>query len=103
MVLRILSGEEAEPFLEVREVDVGDRYLVCSDGLSDYVPDDAIAAAMGFEDPQRSPQELIRLVFNHGSQDNITCIVAEVVDGTSGYNIAITIGAPGKSATVSHL
>ncbi len=103
MVLKILSGDDAEPFLEVREVDVGDRYLICSDGLSDYVPDDAIAQAMSLADPQRCPQQLIRLAFNHASQDNITCIVAEVVDGSSGYNIAITIGSPGKSATLSQL
>lgn len=103
MVLKILSGENVDPFFEAREVDVGDRYLICSDGLSDYVPDDAIAEALLLADAQRCPQELIRLAFNHRSQDNITCIVAEVVEGSSGYNIAITIGSPGKAATVAHL
>lgn len=103
IVLKILSGNEVEPFLEVREVDVGDRYLICSDGLSDYVPEELIGEVMALADPQRCPQALIRLAFNHRSQDNITCIVGEVVEGSSGYNIAITIGAAGRSATVSHL
>lgn len=103
LVLKILSGENVDPYFEVREVDVGDRYLICSDGLSDYVSDDALAQALRLADPQRVIQQLIRLAFNNDSQDNVTCIAAEVVEGASGYNIAITIGSPGKSATVAHI
>lgn len=103
VVLKVLTGQPVEPYLQIREVDPGDRYLICSDGLSDYVSAEAIARTLTIPDPQGCPQQLIRLAFNHGSQDNITCIVGEVVEGSSGYNIAITIGAPGKSATVSHL
>ncbi|MGH2757033.1 MAG: PP2C family protein-serine/threonine phosphatase, partial [Actinomycetota bacterium] len=36
MVLKVLTGHPVEPFFEIREVVVGDRYLICSDGLSDY-------------------------------------------------------------------
>jgi serine/threonine protein phosphatase PrpC len=63
MVLKVLTGQAVEPFFEVREVDVGDRYLICSDGLSDCVPDDAILQALRIPDPQGCPQQLIRLVF----------------------------------------
>jgi serine/threonine protein phosphatase PrpC len=89
-----------DPFFEIREVDPGDRYLICSDGLSDYVPEQAIARALHISDPQGCPQQLIRLALQHGSRDNITCIVGEVAEGHSGYNIAMMAGASGKSATV---
>lgn len=99
-VLKVLTGEPVEPFLEIREVDPGDRYLICSDGISDYAPAEAIHEGLRIFDPQRCPQQLIRSALQHGSQDNLTCIVAEVVKGPSGYNIAITTGAPGNNATV---
>jgi serine/threonine protein phosphatase PrpC len=41
---------------------------------------------------------LIRLALQHDSQDSITCIVADVVEGTSGYNIALLTGAAGHDA-----
>jgi protein phosphatase len=96
MVLKVVTGRPVEPFLEVRKAYSGDRYLICSDGLSDYVPVQAIARTLRLSDPQRCPQELIRLALRHGSEDNITCIVADVVEGRSGYNIAMTAGASGS-------
>ncbi|MDP9068001.1 MAG: protein phosphatase 2C domain-containing protein [Actinomycetota bacterium] len=100
MVLKVLTGQETEPFFEVRETDPGDRYLICSDGLSDYVTSEEIVAILEMPDPQRRPQELIRLALRHGSQDNITCVVGDVVRGPSGYNIAMLTGAPGSTASV---
>jgi serine/threonine protein phosphatase PrpC len=98
IVLKILAGRDDEPHLEVRETDPEDRYLICSDGLSDYVPAEEIAAVMENDDPRRWPQELVRLALQRGSQDNITCVAGEVVEGSSGYNIAIRTGAPGREA-----
>ena len=103
MVLKVLTGEGVEPHVEVREADPGDRYLICSDGLSDYVDDDAIAGTLALPDPQRCTQKLIRLALQNGSQDNITCVVGEVTVGHSGYDIAITTGAPGPTATVARI
>jgi serine/threonine protein phosphatase PrpC len=100
VVTKVLTGADVEPFLEVRATRPGDRYLICSDGLSDYVPLHAIAQGLSLSDPLRCPQELIRMALQHGSQDNITCIVGEVTDGYSGFNIALTIGASGSAATV---
>lgn len=103
IVTKVLTGEDVEPFLEVREADPGDSYLICSDGLSDYVPVHVIAEVLrGTSHPQRCPQELIRLALRHGSQDNITCIVADLTEQESGCNIAITTGAPGTAASVVH-
>lgn len=100
IVTQVLTGDPIQPHFEIREVNPGDRYLLCSDGLSDYVPSEAIAEGLRSPDPQGCPQELIRLAMRAGTRDNVTCIVGDVVEGPSGYNIAITVGAAGKSATV---
>lgn len=100
MILKVLTGQETEPFFEIREIDPGDRYLICSDGLTDYVSSREIAAVLQMSDPQQRPQQLIRLALRHGSQDNITCVVGDVVEGSSGYNIAMLAGAPGSKACV---
>jgi serine/threonine protein phosphatase PrpC len=68
--------------------------------LSDYVSAVEIAGVLEMPDPQRRPQELVRLALRHGSQDNITCVVGDVVEDESGYNIAMLAGAPGSKATV---
>ena len=98
MLLKVLTGQQIEPHFEIREVDRGDRYLVCSDGLSDHVSDEEIAEVLQLPDPQQRPQQLIRLALRRGSQDNITCVVGDVVWEPSGYNIAMLAGAPGDEA-----
>jgi len=100
MVLKVLTGREVEPSVKTLQAKPRDRYLICSDGLSDYVPLDAISDALSLPDPQRCTQALIRLALQRGSQDNITSIVADVVGGESGYNIAILTGAAGRDATL---
>lgn len=60
---------------------VGDRYLVCSDGLFNEVDDARIAATLRrLADPQEACRELVRLANEGGGRDNITCVVVDVVD-----------------------
>jgi PPM family protein phosphatase len=66
--------------LSIRDVRVGDRYLVCSDGLSSYVGEQTIAEALGSSDPQTSCDRLVDLALRAGGLDNVTCIVADIVD-----------------------
>ncbi|MEV6650157.1 Stp1/IreP family PP2C-type Ser/Thr phosphatase [Streptomyces sp. NPDC051219] len=82
LLMRALgSGEHVEPDLSIREVRAGDRYLICSDGLSGVVShqtmEDTLASYQG---PQETVQELIQLALRGGGPDNITCIVADVLD-----------------------
>ena len=93
MVLKVLIGETLEPALEKRGTQPGDRFLICSDGLSDYVPFEEIEETLQISDPQRCPQELIRLAMRHGSKDNVTCIVADVLDEETGYDVPLLSGA----------
>ena len=62
----------------------GDRWMICSDGVSDYLPDDAIADVLrGAGDPQAAADETVRLALDAGSRDNVTAAVADVVDGAA--------------------
>lgn len=65
--------------LEARE---GDRYLLCSDGLSDVVTDEAIATALAsYPEAQECAEQLVKLAVQAGGPDNITVIVADVTAG----------------------
>ena len=100
MVLKVLTGREIEPSVKTLQAEPRDRFLICSDGLSDYVPPNAISDLLSLSDPQRCTQALIRVALQRGSQDNITCIVADIVDGDTGYNIGLLTGAAGREATL---
>lgn len=66
------------------EAVVGDRVLLCSDGLSNEVSDDEIGAALGRQpDPGRAARELVRLARAHGGSDNTTVVVVDVVQDDS--------------------
>lgn len=82
LLMRALgSGEHVEPDLSVREVRVGDRYLICSDGLSGVVSHQTLEDTLaGYQAPDETVQELIQLALRGGGPDNITCIVADVLD-----------------------
>ena len=85
LLLRALDGRSvAEPDLSVHDAQVGDRYLLCSDGLSGVVTDETLRETMAtIEDPDAVTRQLIELALHGGGPDNITCIVADVVDTTT--------------------
>src|SRR5690348_14046669 len=82
LVMRALqSGTEAEPDLSILPAKAGDRYMVCSDGLSDVVTEATLRETLTrFADRDQAVTELIELAIRGGGPDNITCIVADVVD-----------------------
>ncbi len=60
---------------------VGDRYLICSDGLFNEVDDSRIAATLRrLADPNEACRELVRLANEGGGRDNITCVIVDVID-----------------------
>lgn len=82
LVTRVLTGDEGdEPDLAMREARVGDRYLVCSDGLSGFVARDTIQEVLeqGMP-PGRTADRLVELALRAGAPDNVTCIIGDVVD-----------------------
>jgi PPM family protein phosphatase len=85
LLLRALDGtSEAEPDLSVYEAKAGDRYLLCSDGLSSVVSEDTLHRILAtVPDPEGAVLQLVELAIKGGGPDNITCIVADVVDSAS--------------------
>ncbi|CAM5624870.1 protein phosphatase [Streptomyces spiroverticillatus] len=82
LLMRALgSGDHVEPDLSIREVRAGDRYLICSDGLSGVVSHQTMEETLAsYQGPQETVQHLIELALRGGGPDNITCIVADVLD-----------------------
>ncbi len=93
LIMRALTGHEVEPTLIMREARVGDRYLLCSDGLSDPVSQDTILEALQIEDVVESADRLIELALRGGGPDNVTVVVADVVDYDYGQTQPILAGA----------
>lgn len=95
LLLRALTGHEVDPSLAVREARAGDRYLLCSDGLSSVVTQETIREALQISDPQQCADRMIELALKGGGPDNVTVIVADVVDVEFGDNAPIVGGAAG--------
>jgi len=71
------SEEEVHVDMDLFPLEDGDRLMLCSDGLTDGVDDDAIAAALGAAQPSADvAQKLLQCALDAGGRDNITVIVA---------------------------
>ncbi|MEI7593083.1 MAG: Stp1/IreP family PP2C-type Ser/Thr phosphatase [Actinomycetes bacterium] len=75
---------------EVRPV-VGDRYVLCSDGLFNEVDENRMAATLRkLADPTDAARELVRLANEGGGRDNITVVIVDVVnDGSDSGEVAV--------------
>ena len=83
-VLTRALGIEAEVALDIWEMaaEIGDRFLLCSDGLTNELPDAEIADILArATDPQAAVSELVGRARGHGGMDNVTVVVADVADG----------------------
>lgn len=63
--------------MEKRE---GDRWLVCSDGLHNMVPDEQIAEVLKSLEGERAAEKLLELAIEHGGQDNISFVLGLVTE-----------------------
>lgn len=95
VVTRVLTGTDGdEPDIGAREAQVGDRYLLCSDGLSGFVAADTIAEIVSDgRSPAETADELVALALKAGAPDNVTVVVGDVVDGTNGSTQPQIVGA----------
>ncbi|MEU5287700.1 MerR family transcriptional regulator [Streptomyces sp. NPDC020755] len=89
LLLKALVGEArsapvavaGRPDVSLREVMAGDRYLLCSDGLSAVVDEAELrAAVIAAEDPEAAVRRLVGLAREAGGPDNVACVVADVVE-----------------------
>ena len=80
---RFLDGRRdgRSPDLTVLQLRPGSRLLLCSDGLSSYVPHELIRSTLNSADtPTRAVDTLVVLALAHGGRDNITVIVVDIAD-----------------------
>lgn len=80
LILKALTGEPVEPTAVIREARVGDRYLLCSDGLSDPVSTETIAETLATGTVEEAADRLVQLALRSGGPDNITVVLADVLD-----------------------
>jgi len=93
LLTRALDGRDVDPDFSVREARASDRYLLCSDGLSGVVSPETMAEALRIADPRAAADRLISLALRGGGPDNITCIVADIVDVGLGDAAPVVGGA----------
>lgn len=82
LVTRVLTGrEDDEPDLSLREAKPGDRLLLCSDGLPDYVARSTIEDIItGDGTPAEIADALIAIALKAATRDNVTVVVADVIE-----------------------
>ncbi|CUR54609.1 Protein phosphatase 2C domain protein [metagenome] len=97
VVVRSLHGD---PAMVIEEIDlielvgrVGDRYLVCTDGLTDLIDEDRIAEVLLIKDPHSAAARLVEDALVAGGTDNVTCLVFDIIDGPQVVGDGMLLGA----------
>ncbi|MFC6885736.1 MerR family transcriptional regulator [Actinomadura yumaensis] len=84
LLSRALGGGAVSPDIRLHDVLPGDRYLLCTDGLSAVVPRDEIESALASAPtPDDAADALVALATGHGAPDNVSCVVADAAPGGS--------------------
>ncbi|MEU7903763.1 protein phosphatase 2C domain-containing protein [Actinoplanes sp. NPDC049118] len=97
LLTRALDGRDIDPEYSVRQVLKGDRYLICSDGLSGVVSAETIDESMrDIPDPQVCVERLVQLALRGGGPDNITVVIADATDADIMEQAPIVGGAAAR-------
>jgi len=97
LMMRAIDGIHAvDVDLSIREAHLGDRFLVCSDGLCGVIDEAAITECLAADDLTRAVTELIDAAMRKGGPDNITVVVADIVEDTNETD-AVVIGSASES------
>ena len=79
LVTQAVQGGDVRPAGRMVPIRPGDRFLLCSDGLTDYVPDEEISETLRTRADRRAcAAELIERTRAAGAPDNVTVIVCDV-------------------------
>ncbi|MEU7588116.1 protein phosphatase 2C domain-containing protein [Micromonospora sp. NPDC049230] len=81
VVTQALQGDEVTPSYSTMVPRVGDRWLLCSDGLSNVVRPDTLAEVLrDYPDRTACTAKLIDLALHAGAPDNVSVVVADVLE-----------------------
>ena len=81
VLLRVLGDVDAAPEIDTKVLDTrpGDRWLLCSDGLSSYVSEDKISAILGsVRTSQGAADRMVKESLDHGAPDNVTVLILDI-------------------------
>jgi serine/threonine protein phosphatase PrpC len=83
VLMRVLGDVDAAPEVDTQVLDThtGDRWLLCSDGLSSYVSEERITEILATAGtPDTVADALVKESLDHGAPDNVTVVVVDVLD-----------------------
>jgi serine/threonine protein phosphatase PrpC len=97
VLMRVLGDVDAAPEIDTATLGTqpGDRWLICSDGLSSYLAEERIkkALAMGL-DAEQTARRLVKETLDHGAPDNVTVVIVDVDEsGDSSLDEPVTVGS----------
>ena len=105
VLMRVLGDVDITPEIDTMVVDTqpGDRWLLCSDGLTGYVPESEIASVLSRQpDAAEAGQQLIEATLENGAPDNVTIVIVGVdADRPSGVPQPSLVGAAGAPLSYS--
>src|SRR5256885_11455698 len=102
LLTRALDGRDIDPEYSVRQAVPGDRYLICSDGLSGVVSAETIGQSLReYPDPNQCVDRLVQLAPRGGGPDNVTGIVADVANQDIPQQRPIVGGAAARDRGVT--
>jgi protein phosphatase len=97
VLMRVLGDVDAAPEIDTSVLDTapGDRWLICSDGLSSYVSDDRIEGALAsISSAQDAAERLIKESLDQGAPDNVTVVLVDIDDTNDSSHVPpITVGS----------
>ncbi len=81
LLLKVINGQsQHEADFKLLDARLGDRLLICSDGLCGFVEDDQILELLSQEDPEKALSDLLQAAYEGDSSDNVSIIVSDVVE-----------------------
>ncbi len=101
VLMRVLGDQEARPEIDslVIGTQPGDRWMLCSDGLSGYVPDDLVNRILTSRvEPSEAAELLVGETLEHGAPDNVTVVVVDVLGATAPSDFIATPRFVGSGA-----
>ena len=87
VLMRVLGDVDASPEIDTAIFDTkpGDRWMMCSDGLSSYVSDDKMASILAtVRTAQGAADRLVKESLDHGAPDNVTVVLVDIDDSDGG-------------------
>jgi len=94
IVLQAVDGRSVPtPDLTWIDLEAGDRLLLCTDGLTDLIGDADIQRLLAEDSPRLAAFRLVRAALEAGGVDNITCVVADLVDAEPVVGAGLLVGS----------